>query len=124
MCTLTPFSSMEAVPEMSRIVSPFRSIRIPRENELGFAYAKASLSTPWFVTARLAMGAFAMVSRISDKAIMFLWLPFMVDESHGLNPWQWRPRYHCPENQFPEHSCAPAPCPRRQTKPCLLHHEP
>ena len=28
-----------AVPEISRMVSPFRSIRMPRENELGLAYA-------------------------------------------------------------------------------------
>ena len=37
MCTLLPSSSMDAVPEMSRIVRPFRSIRMPRENELGLA---------------------------------------------------------------------------------------
>ena len=32
-----PYSSMLAVPEISRIVRPFRSMRMPRENELGFA---------------------------------------------------------------------------------------
>jgi hypothetical protein len=32
---LLPDSSMLAVPEMSRIASPFRSMRNPRENELG-----------------------------------------------------------------------------------------
>ena len=37
MCTLSPFSSIEAVPEISRMVSPFRSMRMPRENELGLA---------------------------------------------------------------------------------------
>ena len=29
MCTLLPCSSIDAVPEISRIVSPFRSIRMP-----------------------------------------------------------------------------------------------
>ena len=33
----SPCSSIDAVPEISRIVSPFRSIRMPRENELGLA---------------------------------------------------------------------------------------
>jgi len=37
MCTLLPLSSMLAVPEISRIVSPLRSMRMPRANELGFA---------------------------------------------------------------------------------------
>ena len=33
----TPCSSMLAVPEISRIMTPFRSMRMPRENELGLA---------------------------------------------------------------------------------------
>src|ERR1039458_4781086 len=37
MWTLRPSSSMLAVPEIRRMVRPFRSIRMPRENELGLA---------------------------------------------------------------------------------------
>jgi hypothetical protein len=37
MWTLTPFSSIEAVPEISRMQTPPMSILMPRENELGLA---------------------------------------------------------------------------------------
>jgi hypothetical protein len=37
--------AIDAVPEIGRIVMPFRSIRMPRENELGLAYAYASFNT-------------------------------------------------------------------------------
>ncbi len=37
MWTLLPCSSIEAVPEISRMVNPFTSIFIPREKELGLA---------------------------------------------------------------------------------------
>jgi hypothetical protein len=67
---------MEAVPEISKMVTPFKSIRIPRENELGFAYANASFRIEWLVTARFLIGACEMVSRISANALMVV-IPFI-----------------------------------------------
>jgi hypothetical protein len=46
---------MLAVPEISKMESPFKSIRMPRENAL--PYLQASFRTEWLVMARLTTGA-------------------------------------------------------------------
>ena len=71
---------------MSRMVSPFRSMRMPRENELGLAYANASLSTSWFVMARFFTGDCAMASRILEKSFILL-APNFYPRSRRRKPW-------------------------------------